>query len=121
MFSSLALLFLISHPSVLFFFLMPIVIFGFFMNPQKYSKIAIFTVFLFGLYILCGFAANITDLVLTNSDLKEKYFTMMLKIFGLKRDSEMFTETFPFSYDLLVYILMANFASFLNKIRVQNA
>lgn len=62
MYCSLSILFTLHHPSVLFFVLMPLFIYGFFLNHAQYRKISKFFTFLVAMYILATYAFNIVAL-----------------------------------------------------------
>jgi hypothetical protein len=115
MFCSLAIIYALLHPSVLFFFMMPLFIYGFFMTPSSFKNLAKLFILIFALYIISAFLFNLAELIIPDSQKKEKYSSYVEKFLGLKRDSALFTEIFPYQFDFFFYIIMAFFVKFINK------
>jgi phosphoglycerol transferase MdoB-like AlkP superfamily enzyme len=63
----LSIVFSLLHPSVLFFALMPVFIYGFFLDQKQYRKIAKFFVIVVAAFILCMYAFNIAVLITPGS------------------------------------------------------
>ena len=65
MFCSIAIVYSLMHPSALLFLLMPLLIFGFFM--EKFRGIAKFYIFVVALYTMSAFFFNISELLAPES------------------------------------------------------
>lgn len=65
MFCSIAIIYSLMHPSALFFVLMPMLIFGFFM--EKFRGIAKFYIVIVALYTVTAFLFNLSELIAPES------------------------------------------------------
>jgi len=120
MFCSLAVVFALLHPCILFFFQLPLYLLGFFMAPNQFKRIAQFMLLIVGLFV-------ISLQVFVNMqafDIRADIFKANkedFKFFGLFMSKGDQKTLFPGHLDFFFYISMAFFVKYLSKDHIQES